>query len=110
MTWNKNCILSSVANDSTFAITDTKLHVPVVTLKTEDNTRLSKLLSEGFKRSVYWNEYKVIPNKNYGANEYIRERLDASMKGVRKLFVLLLMVEKTMTVQKIVTKNISFQE
>ena len=98
-----------VANDSTFAITDTKLYVPVVTLKTEDNTKLSKLLSEGFKRSVYWNKYKVIPNKNYGANEYIRERLDASMKGVRKLFVLLLMVEKT-TVQKIVTENISFQE
>ena len=98
-----------VANDSTFAITDTKLYVPVVTLKTEGNAKLSKLLSEGFKRSVYWNKYKVMPNKNYGANEYIRERLDASMKGVRKLFVLLLMVEKT-TVQKIVTENISFQE
>ena len=110
MTWNKNCILSSVADDSTFAITDTKLYVPVVTLKTEGNTKLSKLLSKGFKRSVYWKEYKVIPNKNYGSNEYIRERLDASMKGVRKLFVLLLMVEKTTTVQKIVTKNISFQE
>ena len=39
LTWNKNCILSSVANDSTFAITDTKLYAPVVTLKTEDNTK-----------------------------------------------------------------------
>ena len=77
MTWNKNCILSSVANDSTFAITDTKLYVPVVTLKTEDNTKLSKLLSEGFKRPIYWNEYKVTPNKNYDADEFIRERLDA---------------------------------
>ena len=37
----------------TFAITDTKLYVPVVTLKTEDNAKLSKLLNEGFKRSVY---------------------------------------------------------
>ena len=43
---NKNCILSSVANDSTFEITDTKLYVPVVTLKTKDNAKLSKLLSE----------------------------------------------------------------
>ena len=65
---NKNCILSSVANDSTFEITDTKLYVPVVTLKTEDNAKLSKLLSKGFKRPIYWNEYKVIPNKNYNAN------------------------------------------
>ena len=77
LTWNKNCILSSVPNDSTFEITDTKFYVPVVTLKTEDNTKLSKLLSEGFKRPIYWNEYKVTPNKNYDADEFIRERLDA---------------------------------
>ena len=53
LTWNQNCILSSVADDSTLAITDAKLYVPVVTLKTKDNTKLSRLLSEGFKRSVY---------------------------------------------------------
>ena len=60
LTWNKNCILSSVADDSTFAITDTKLYFPVVTLKTEDNTKLSKLLNERFKRTIHY------------ANEYIR--------------------------------------
>ena len=86
--WKKDCILSSVANNSTFKITDTKLYVPVVTLKTEDNAKLSKLLSKGFKSPVYWNEYKVIPNKNYNANECMRERLDASIQGVKKLFVL----------------------
>ena len=73
LTWNKNCILSSVADDSTFGITNTKLYVPVVTLKTED-TKISKLLSEGFKKRIYWNEYKVIPNKNYAANEYIKRK------------------------------------
>ena len=51
-----NCILSSAGTAATFAITDTKLYVPVVTLKIEDNAKLSKLLSEGFKRSVYWNK------------------------------------------------------
>ena len=66
--WDKNCILSSKDGNSLFTITDTKLYVPVVTLKTEDNTKLSKLLSQGFKRPIYWNEYKVIPNKNYKAN------------------------------------------
>ena len=66
--WDKNCILSSKDGNSLFTITDTKLYVPVVTLKTEGNTKLSKLLSQGFKRPIYWNEYKVIPNKNYKAN------------------------------------------
>ena len=84
--WYENCILSSAGTAVIFTITDTKLYVPVVTLKTEDNTKLSKLLSEGFKRPIYWNEYKVIPNKNYNANEYIRERLDASIQGVNRLF------------------------
>ena len=82
LTWNQNCILS------TFTITDAKLYIPVVTLLIENNTKLLKLLSEGFKRSVYRNEYKVTPNKNYNANEYIRERLNASIQGVKRLFVL----------------------
>ena len=58
--WYENCILSSLGTAATFAITDTKLYVPVLTLKTEDNAKLSKLLNEGFKRSVYWNKYKII--------------------------------------------------
>ena len=58
--WYENCILSSAGTAATFAITDTKLYVPVVTLKTEDNAKLSKLLNKGFKRSVYWNKYKII--------------------------------------------------
>ena len=80
--------MSSVANDSTFEITDTKLYVPVVTLKTEGNAKLSKLLSKGFEGWIYWNEYKVSPHKNYNANGYIRERLVARIQGVKKLFVL----------------------
>ena len=85
--WYNNCILSSSGTAATFTITDTKLYVPIVTLKTEDNTKLWKLLSEGFKRPIYWNEYKVIPNKNYNANEYIWERRAASIQGVNRLFV-----------------------
>ena len=82
--WIENFILSNSGNAATFKITDAKLHVPIVTLKTEDNT---KLLSEGFKRPIYWSEYKVIPNKNYNANKYITEQLDASIQGVNRLFV-----------------------
>ena len=60
--WYERCLLT-VANTATFKITDAKLYVPIVTLSAEDNAKLSKLLSKGFKRSVYWNKYKVIPNK-----------------------------------------------
>ena len=84
--WYENCIWSSAGTAATFAITDTKLYVPLVTLKTEDDVKLSKLLNEGFKRLVYWNKYKVIL-KDYD-NDYIRERLDASFQGVNRLFVL----------------------
>ena len=73
---------------STFTITVVKLYVPIVTLSIEDNARLSKLLSEGFKRPVYWNKYKVIPNKRHNQNHYIREFLDASYQGVKRLFIL----------------------
>ena len=85
--WYENCILSSAGTDATFKITDAKLYVTIVTLKTEDNTKLSKLLSEGFERPIYWNRYKII-FKSYNENEYIRERLDASLQGINKLFVL----------------------
>ena len=58
--WYENCILSIAGTAATFAISDTKFYVPVVTLKTEDNAKLSKLFSEGFKISVCWNEYRLI--------------------------------------------------
>ena len=58
--WHENCILSSGETAETFAVADTKLYVPVVTLKTVDNVKLSNLLSKEFKRSVYWNKHKVI--------------------------------------------------
>ena len=61
---------------ASFKITDAKIYVPIVALSSEDNVKLSKLLSKGFKRPIYQNEYKVIPNKTYAANANIREFLD----------------------------------
>ena len=60
--WHERCLLTA-ATTATFERTDAKLYVPIVTLTVEDNSKLSKLLSRGFKRSIYWNEYKVTPNK-----------------------------------------------
>ena len=83
----------TVATTATFKITDAKFYVPIVTLSAEDNAKLSKLLSEGFKRPVYWNKYKVIDNKIVeiaadNGEKYIRELLDSSYQGVKRLFVL----------------------
>ena len=95
--WIENCILSNSGTAATFKITDAKLYVPIVTLKTEDNTKLSKILSNGFKRSIYWNEYKVIPEKLYVANENIRILINPSWKRINRLFVLAYLNDATST-------------
>ena len=93
--WSENCILTTAANASktTFKINDAKLYVPIVTLSVEDNSKLSKLLNEGFKRPIYCNEYKVTPNKIVeiaDANDvkHIRELLNSSCQSVKRLFAL----------------------
>ena len=65
LNWNNNCVkygadANADGNDreTTFKITSTTLYVPITTLSTKDNVNLTKQLNEGFKRSVYWNEYK----------------------------------------------------
>ena len=55
--WSTSGVIVStdVANqNATFAITDTKLYVPVVTLSTKDNAKLLDQLNSGFKRVVNW--------------------------------------------------------
>ena len=90
--WYERCLLTA-PTIATFRITDAKLYVPIVTLSIEDNSKLTKLLNEGFKRPIYWNEYKVTLNKVVeiaAVNDvkYIREVLDSSCQGVKRLFVL----------------------
>ena len=88
LTWNPNCVLSNLNGASTFTITDAKLYVPIVTLSTEDNAKLSKLLSKGFKILVYWNAYKVIAEKSFDANASKKESIDSSCQGINRVLVL----------------------
>ena len=99
LTWSNNCVRYGAdtcaggdnANnrETTFKTTSTKLYVPVVTLSTKDNINLTKQLNEGFKTSVYWNEYKPkIETKEADASNFKRFFLDASFQGVNRLFVL----------------------
>ena len=86
--WIEDCILSSAGNSAKFEITDAKLHVPIVTLSTKDSVNLTKQLSEGFKRSVYWNNYQTKPAIVIEKGTNIYKLLNASFQGVRRLFVL----------------------
>ena len=56
LTWFKNCVLADMTaivapSGATFKITDTKLHVPVVTLSKENDTKHLEHLKTGFKRT-----------------------------------------------------------
>ena len=43
------------------------------------------LLTKGFKRSVYWNKYKIIPIKTFDGDDNIRELPKSSYHGVKRL-------------------------
>ena len=79
----------STITATTFKITNTKLYVPIVTFSSKDKVKLVKLLEEGFKIPVCWNEYQTKPeSKNLGNNNLTRFPFDASFQGVRRFFVL----------------------
>ena len=88
LNWIENCILFSTGDSAKFAITDAKLHVPIVTLSTKDSANLTKQLNKWFKRSIYWNSYETRPAKVIEQGKNIYELLNASFQGVKRLFVL----------------------
>ena len=59
LNWSANCVIiyTNVNQVPTFTITETNLHVPVVTLSTQDNAKLLPQLKSGFKRTISWNKY-----------------------------------------------------
>ena len=50
LTWSSTCVITNSIGAGTFAITDTKLYAPVVTLSTQDSAKLLQRLKSGFKR------------------------------------------------------------
>ena len=57
LTWSRDirglevCAITNSTGAGKFAITETKLYVPVVTLSTQDNAKLLQRLKSGFKRT-----------------------------------------------------------
>ena len=76
-----------------------KIYVPIVTLSAEDNAKLSKLLSEGLARSVYWNNYKIIDNievniNNANEEKHIREALMPVIKDSKNCLFLIMIIQQ----------------
>ena len=80
-------MLSNDTKTTTFAITDTKLYVPVLTLSTQDNAKLFEQLNSSFKRTINWNKYdpKVSVQR---PNPYLDFLIVSGFQGVNRNFVL----------------------
>ena len=90
LTWSTNCVIVSTNienQNATFAITDTKLYVPVVTLSTQENVKLLLLLKSGFKRVINWNKYLSKPEL-LAQNPNLNHLVEPSFQGVNRLIVL----------------------
>ena len=57
--WSINCVIINSTDGGTFTIRDTKLYFPLVTLSTQDNTKLLQQVESGFKRTINWNKYQT---------------------------------------------------
>ena len=71
LTWSKDYVITNSIGERKFAITDTKLYVPVVTLATQDNAILVCQLNFGFKGTIHWNKYQLHP-KSHPQNRHFK--------------------------------------
>ena len=76
LNWSNNSVMCNQNGETKFKITNI-----VIVLSTKDNVNLTKQLNGGFKRSIYWNEYKSkIETKAADNNNITRFPLDASFQ------------------------------
>ena len=90
LTWSANCVVVSTNNanqNATFAITNTRFYVPVVTLSTQENSKLLQQLKSGFQRVINWNKYLSKPEL-LAQNPNINHLVEPRFQGVNRLFVL----------------------
>ena len=86
LTSPSTCVITVSNGAGTFAITDTKLYVPV-TFSTQENTKLLQQLKSGFKRVINWNKYLSKPEL-LAQNPNLNHLVEPSFQGVNRLFVL----------------------
>ena len=86
----KNCIISNASGNqnTTFAITDAKLYVPVVAFSAQYNPKLLQELKSGFKCTINWNKYESKSTTQNAPNKYLDFLNDPRFQGVNRLFLL----------------------
>ena len=90
LNWSAKCVIiyTNVNNQvPTSTMTDTNLHVQVVTLSTQDNEKLLPQLKSGFKRKISWNKY-LAKLELLAENANLNYLIEPSFQGVNRLFVL----------------------
>ena len=88
LTWSDRCMLSNDAKATAFAIPDTKIYAPVVTLSTQDDVKLLQQLKSRFKRTIIWNKHQPKVSIEI-KNQYLDILINPSFQGVNRPFVLL---------------------
>ena len=58
LTWSSTCVITNSTGAERFATTDTKFDVPVVTLSSKDNTKLSEQLKSCLKTTTNCEKYQ----------------------------------------------------
>ena len=90
LTWSKKCVIVSTdvsSQNARFAITDTKLYIPVITLSQHDNAKLLQQLKSGFKEVINWNKYLSKPEL-LAPNPNLNYLVEPSFQGINRFFVL----------------------
>ena len=87
LTWSSTSVITNSTGAGTFAITDTKCYVPVVTLSTQENTKFLQQLKSGFKRVINWNKYLSKPEL-LAQNPNLNHLIEPNFQGKNKFFVL----------------------
>ena len=87
LTWSSTCVITDSNGAGRFAVTNTKLYVPVVTLSTQENTKLLQQLKSGFKRVINWNKYLSKPEL-LAQNPNLNHLVEPSFQGINRLFIL----------------------
>ena len=86
LAWSSTYVITNSTGAGRFTIIDTKLYVLVVTLSTQNNTKLLQQLKSGFKRTINWNKYQSDP-KAYARKRYPNDLVDPVFQGINRLFV-----------------------
>ena len=87
LTWPSPCVITNSTGAGTFAITDTRIYVPVVTLSTQENTKFLQQLKSGFKRVINWNKY-ISKSEPIAQNLNLNHLVEPSFRRVNRVFVL----------------------